>query len=424
MAFRKALGWGSFQSLLRMALGIISVKVTAAYLGPSGVAMMGQLTNVLAFITGLAANGSATAVSRFTAEYRKEPERVASVFSSGVRFSLLVSIVIAVGLLFFLRPLANWLFHDAGKAWVIYMLAVVTPLIALGPVIAGYITGLKEFSTTSKIIISSQVVTFFLFVGMTVKFGLAGGMSAVILGTAAMFVIALVWSMAKGFLGKSHFLAQTNKLEYSRVIKFFPLAIVHGVTMPFALILVRDQISGELGIDAAGHWQAVWRVSEVYLAVFMSTMSLYFMPRLSELSEPRALSNEIRRTVMTVVGMVALVALIIFVMRDIIIVTLYTAEFMPMRDLFGYQLLGDVLRMVAWSLGFVLVAKDYHRWYVVLEILMPGIFILCTYLFLSGYGLIVAPIAYIVAYLINVIVVAMVLRKLIFHSRRDDSIVG
>lgn len=397
-----------------MALGMISVKVTAAYLGPSGVAMMGQLTNVLAFITGLAANGSATAVSRFTAEYRNEPERVASVFSSSVRISLLVSVVITVGLLIFSQPLASWLFHDSGKAWVIYMLAVATPFIALGPVIAGYITGLKEFSTTSKIIILSQVVTFFLFVGMTVKFGLAGGMSAVILGTASMFIIALLLSMAKGFLSKVHLLAQTSKSEYNRVIKFFPLAIVHGIAMPFALILVRDQISGELGIDAAGHWQAVWRVSEVYLAVFMSTMSLYFMPRLSELSEPRALGKEIRRTVLTVVGMVALVAFIIYLLRDVVVMALYTAEFMPMRNLFGYQLLGDTLRMAAWSLGFVLVAKDYHRWYVVFEVITPSLFCGGVFMMMNKFGAMAAPIAYAVAYALNLMLLIILLRRLIF----------
>ena len=45
-----------------------------------------------------------------------------------------------------------------------------------------------------------------------------------------------------------------------------------------------------------------------------------------------------------------------------------------MRDLIPFQLLGDVLRVAAWTLGFVLVALVRSRWYIASEILIPAVY--------------------------------------------------
>jgi PST family polysaccharide transporter len=396
---------------------MLSVKITAVYLGPSGVALVGQLTNLLAFITGIAANGSNTAITRFTAEHRSEPDRVDNILASGLKLSLAVSLLLALVLFALSKVLAQQLFHDDQYVWVVGLLALCTPLIVITPLLTGFITGLKEFTVTSKITMVSAFVSFLLFVGMTVRYGIAGGLAAVILGTAMVFFVALPWGIGKRFFSIKQFSLPANATDVRRILGFFPLAIVHSITMPFVLILVREYIADNSGMAAAGHWQAVWSVSGVYLTVFMSSMSLYFMPRIAELQNPKELAREIQKTLAAVIGLVAMAALAIYLLRDFVVFLLYTPDFLPMRELFAYQLLGDVMRMAAWSLGFVLVAKDFHRCYVFFEILTPALFYFGTIILFPAFDSQAVPLAYAASYTINFLLAFFALRRLILPGR-------
>jgi len=146
------------------------------------------------------------------------------------------------------------------------------------------------------------------------------------------------------------------------------------VMSPLGLILIRDMVASHLGLATAGLWQATWRVSEIYLGVVMASLSLYFLPRLGEVVGTPALREEIVRTFARAVGTTVAVALTIFLLRDWVVRIVFTEEFLPVRDLMPFQLLGDVLRMAAWTLGFVLVALVRSRWYIALEMLIPAIY--------------------------------------------------
>jgi PST family polysaccharide transporter len=143
---------------------------------------------------------------------------------------------------------------------------------------------------------------------------------------------------------------------------------------PLGLILIRDLIASHLGLATAGIWQATWRLSEVYMGIVMMSVSLYFLPRLGEVVGTPALREEIMRTFGRAVGITAVFAVAIFLLRDWVVRIVFTEEFLPVRDLMPYQLVGDVLKMAAWTLGFVLVALVRSRWYITLEMLVPAIY--------------------------------------------------
>src|SRR5438445_2069329 len=93
----------------------------------------------------------------------------------------------------------------------------------------------------------------------------------------------------------------------------------------------------------AGLWQATWRVSEIYLGIVMASLALYFPARLGEVVGTPKLREEIVRTLARGVDITADVALTIFLLRDWVVRIVFTEEFLPMRDLMPFQLLGDML---------------------------------------------------------------------------------
>ena len=98
----------------------------------------------------------------------------------------------------------------------------------------------------------------------------------------------------------------------------------------------------------AGQWQAVWKISEVYLSVLTIALSTYYLPKLSSLSGAASILKEINSTALVVIPFAALLALAVYLFRDLAIFILFTDEFKLARDLFLVQLCGDVVKISSW----------------------------------------------------------------------------
>ena len=102
---------------------------------------------------------------------------------------------------------------------------------------------------------------------------------------------------------------------------------------------------------------------------------------------------------MIIVPAVAAVSLAIYLLRDLIIRLIFTSEFCRMRELFGWQMLGNTLKMVGWLFGYVLLAKANAFAMAVLETATLVLWwLLSIYLDRSLKGRSGAPQAYVVAY--------------------------
>src|SRR5258708_24226178 len=60
----RALGWAGIHSLLGLVLSFVTIKFTAAYLGPSRIALVAQLGNFISICHGILGGGIGTATSR------------------------------------------------------------------------------------------------------------------------------------------------------------------------------------------------------------------------------------------------------------------------------------------------------------------------------------------------------------------------
>ncbi|HFO3058637.1 TPA: O-antigen flippase, partial [Escherichia coli] len=78
---KRLLSVTSFTALLtlsRMLAGFLVAKVVAIYTGPAGLAMLGQLQNVIVSLNGLVSAPVGNGVVRYTAQYEKDGYRACS----------------------------------------------------------------------------------------------------------------------------------------------------------------------------------------------------------------------------------------------------------------------------------------------------------------------------------------------------------
>jgi len=102
-------------------------------------------------------------------------------------------------------------------------------------------------------------------------------------------------------------------------------------------MVIRNLLIDHLGSDIAGYWDAMNRVSNIFAMIIATPISFYYLPRLSELVSKSELQNELKRGLVFVIPVAILGATCIYLTRDIIVVTLFSRDFLPMQDMFLFN---------------------------------------------------------------------------------------
>jgi len=412
----RALGLGGMHSLLRLALSFVTIKFTAVYLGPSGIALVAQLGNFISICHGILGGGIGTATARLYPEFGHDQAGRKRFLATAWRLSALFAVVSIVVIALGSAPLARWLLTSDEYGTAVMLAGVAVACLVLNTVIVSAINGAGEMGRVVVCYAITSVVAFAVYVPASVLWGIPGGLIGFAISQSVCLPVSLVILRWSSSVAPEDFRGRFDRTQAQRILGFVPMLIAHSTMSPLGLVLIRDMLASHLGLATAGLWQATWRVSEIYLGVVMASLSLYFLPRLGEVVGTPALREEIVRTFARAVGITAAVALAIFLLRDWVVRIVFTEEFLPVRDLMPFQLLGDVLRMAAWTLGFVLVALVRSRWYIALEMLIPAIYFGAALYLVPEFGARGVTLAYCLAGAVHFAISVFALRDVLIRK--------
>ena len=411
MALRSALIWSAAQSVLRLVVGFISIKVTAVYLGAPGLALVGQINNFMALAQGGVANAIQTGVIRFTAESEGDAARQKAVWRTGILLSLTLSAPLVVLVMVLAKPISRWLF-DTEAYWLVVLISGPCVLLAvLGTVLTGILNGLKRLREVSLVQILTIIGSAAVFIPLAYVWGIWGGLIGSALATAITLLISVPFLLMEG--GVLHWRDLRGGMDRKLVNEFwgfFPMLLANSAVAPLGLIWVRDALSGGLGMDAAGHWQAMWRVSEMYTMVLTTALGLYLMPHLSSCKTDGHFARELFKITYQVAAITLLAVVVLYPLRDVVVSLIFTPDFYPVTDLFAWQLAGDVLKMISWPLRMALVIKKRVAWYIVLEVVAPLIHAGLTHMLWQKWGVNAATLGYAASYLVVDLLLLVALR--------------
>ena len=97
----KATSLNGISILLKMAIGIITSKVIAVFVGPSGMALVGNLRNFITTTEAFATLGFENGVVKYVAEHKNEEEKLKQSLSTIFISVLGVCFVLSLGLFLF-----------------------------------------------------------------------------------------------------------------------------------------------------------------------------------------------------------------------------------------------------------------------------------------------------------------------------------
>jgi PST family polysaccharide transporter len=384
--------------IVKVASALVLNKILAVYVGPAGYAIIGQFQNAVSIVVNLAGGVVATGVTKATAQHFDDEAKQHAVWQTAIRLSLTASIIAALVLLLIGDSLAQWLLHRADMSSVFVWLALTLPAMATNNLLLAIVNGKKEVgiyvmanivgSLTSMAVVGLLAFNFGLY-GTLVAFTIS---PAIVLLSTAAIVVRRDWFKTRFLWG------QINRTALSELSGFGIMGLTSALATPITFMLIRDHLSTVLGLTAAGYWQASWKISEIYLMLVTTTLSVYYLPRLAEIRTASELKAEIIKVYRFVMPIVGVGALSIYLLREFIIKVLFTPDFLPMQELFLWQLLGDVVKIGSWILAYIMLGRSMVKHFVFTEISFSISFILLSWIFVSFFGLTGVAIGYAINY--------------------------
>ncbi|MEG2566716.1 MAG: O-antigen translocase [Pseudomonas lactis] len=396
-------------------------KILALYVGPSGYAAMGQFQNAVQMITTFASGAINTGVTKYTAEHFDAPEKQQTLWKTAGTLSLGASIFTSMLIIVFSEQLAEFFLNDRRFAGVFLWFGATLTFFTLNAFLLAVLNGKKDIS---RYVVANIVGSCFALAVtslMAMVMGLYGALVALAVYQSLSFIVTLFISFRAPWFKCSYFFGAIDRKVALNLAKFSAMALVSALCVPISHVMVRTYLTKDLGQVSAGYWEAMFRFSSAYLIVLTSTLSVYLLPRLSELKSLQEIGREVIYVYKFVLSAVLVMGVCIYFLRDLIISLLFSSEFSPMENLFLWQLVGDFMKVGSWVLGYVMISRAQFKAFVGCEIVFSFSFVLFT-MWLGGYyGIVGVVLAHALNYFIYWLVVTiLVFRRSWFVWRAAD----
>lgn len=400
----------AISTIIKVIAGFVSIKVVAVYVGPSGLALIGQMQNFISMMSSVASAGVNSGVVKYTAEHYEDEQIKQKIWSSALKISLVLIIPIAIGIIFLADFISMQLLNTAEYSSIFIVFAITVIFFVLNGLLTSILNGQKEIKKLTILNIVGSLFGLAVTILLVTQYELYGALIAGIVSQSIVFFITLAFVLKSSWFKLSMFLGSMDKEYRNKLLKYSLMTITYIITSSLSQIYIRHYLGANIGWDEAGYWQAIWRISETYLMLITTTLTIYYLPKLSSIQDKVELRKELLYGYKIIMPIVIVMALGIYIFRDFIISILFSEAFSPMAELFFYQLIGDVIKIAAWLLGFIMVAKAMTRLSIFSEIFFACSFVGFVVLFVNIYGLIGVTIAFMVNYLIYMIFLYFSLR--------------
>lgn len=163
----------------------------------------------------------------------------------------------------------------------------------------------------------------------------------------------------------------------------------------------RSFLSTHYSLDSVGIYQASWTISNLYIGIILTAMGIDLMPRLCKVSDDNEKMNElINQQIEFGITIASIGAVLILVFSSLVLTALYSAEFAPGVSIIRWQILGVVMRVIAFPFGYAIMAKGKPLLYASVQVIFWVTDYLLLVFFSDRWGFGALGINYFVAYML------------------------
>jgi enterobacterial common antigen flippase len=401
-------------SAVNIAFGIVRMKAMALLLGPSGFGLLGLYSSVIELTHSVASLGISSSGVRQIAEASGtgDVQRVGHIVVVLRSMSVLLGLVGALTLVLFAQPIAHLTFGDTQQKTGVALLsiAVLFRLIAAGH--GAVIQGMRHISDLATVNVMAALVGTLIGIPLVYVFGKAGVVPSLTAVAAAS--LAFSWRYSRRVrvpmpaISFASFLRETRDLLRLGVAFMASGFLTMGAAYAIRIIILR-----KAGFEAAGLYQAAWALGGLYVGFILQSMGADFYPRLTaacrDNGECNRIVNEQARISLLLAGP-GLIATLTF--APLVLGALYSTEFYAAVTLLRWICLGMMLRIVAWPMGFIVLAKGAQQIFLWTEIAATVVHVGLAWLLVARLGVDGSGMAFFWLYVWHSLLIYVVVRRL------------
>ncbi|MFL2643971.1 MAG: O-antigen translocase [Flavobacteriales bacterium] len=413
MNFIKTSLYSGISTAISLLVRLISNKIVAVYLGTNGIFLLGQLKDFLRLSNVLSGFGIENGIIKYTSQFQESDEELKKILSTSFKIHLIFSLIFSILILFFSNIIAEYLSLDFESKFYFLVLSISVISFSIHTLLMSIINGIKRIKLYVTINVVSVIISAIVMITLVLKYAVIGALYALIINQIiTLAVTCILFYLYKPF--KISLLFSGFDFNYFKKLSSFSIMAITGPTcLIISTFIVRYYISDEFDTNFAGSWEAMWRISAIYLLFLISTFKFYLIPTFSKLNN-EDLKEEVFKIWKVVVPIIIIITAGVYLLRDIIITVLLSKEFFLINEIIFFHLLGDIIKINCWVLGNILISKADTKAFVFFQIEWSVIFVVLSYFLINAYGFWGVSLAYFITYIIHFSLLNIHLRKLLW----------
>jgi PST family polysaccharide transporter len=388
-------------SVINIVIGLVRTKIIALLLGPAGIGLVGLYTGLMSTATAVTTMGIGTVGTRQIAEaISQEDERAVSVVRRAMFWGALLLASAGALVVWSLREvLAIRVLGSAEHATIVGWLALGVALSVAGASQGALIQGMRRIGDMARLSVYGSILNTVLGVALLLQWGQAGLVAYVLIGPLMSFLLGHWYVSRLPKVTSRDISMQEMAHQWQTLLRLGIPLMGAALVGTLVQLWIRVEVGNTLGAESLGHFQAAWTISMQYIGFVLGAMGADYYPRLTGIiNDHQAATRLVNEQTEIALLLSAPIFIAMIGLTPWIIHLLYTAAFLPAVDVLRWQILGDVLKVASWPLGFVILAAGAGKTFFLTEtltfLLMGGL--------ISGFssiiGLQITGIAFLASY--------------------------
>lgn len=400
MKYKVAFILTNIHIIIKVIAGIIMNKVISVYLGPSGLALLGQFQNTTGLISSIGHGSIQTGNVKYISENKNDEENLKQITSTSFIVILVLTLIISILTFIFSLKLSELTFYSAEYSFIFKFLSFSLIFYSLNIYLLSVINGLEKIKLFTLINIILSLVSLISVSILTIYFKLSGALISLVLSQSLVFIICYFIILNK--FGNSFFLNIINFKYFKKKItlKLFKFSIAtfsSGAIVAITMLIIRYIITSKTSIDSAGIWESGWRILVYFNMIFAIPFSIFYFPKFSKSIDMDEILKMLYDSIKFNLPLMLALSIIIIVFKNFFIVLLFSEEFLDLSLFLNYIIFAEIFRILGIFIHNIYLAKTHVFTTILFQIFFFSTFIVFTYLTIDDYGLIGVGVSYLAA---------------------------
>jgi O-antigen/teichoic acid export membrane protein len=369
MKLVSTVSWSALATLMRLANGFISIKVVAVIIGPVGIALLGQFSNLIQIIMVLSLGGISNGIIKYTSEFKDNYEELQKIWSTVLH-----------------NWLAQELLQNPKYGIIILIFAFTLTFYVANNLLLNILNGMHQIKEFNIMNVVNSSIGLIVSILLVYYYKIFGALLAIVTSQSVSFFVMISFVYKKKWFKLNYFCGKFNKFYFKKLLGYTSMAVTSICVLPTGQMIIRTFLSHSTSWRIAGCWQGMQKISDSYLMIVYAALGTYFLPKYANLYDTQEIKNEVLRGYKLIMPFIVISIVSIYVLRDFIINILFAKSFATMRDMFIWQLTGDFFKISCYLIAYLMLAKSKIKIFIITEIVFGVSYIIFSYIFISLSG--------------------------------------